>query len=148
MYTTYPTTYKKYLARKWNIYCRFEYIGPYLPSCILDQIPVSFSPLLSLSRYLVISLKMSQCTFWLTHGFTIALVILYHDSDQPLAILCLGTSQIVDSQASRLYIALPLFHGLQTTPRPSRYTNLLLHSHIIHYSMIHSFHTKILRLAI
>jgi hypothetical protein len=45
---------EKDLARKWNIYCRFEYIGPSFPSSILNQILVSFSPLLSLSRYLVI----------------------------------------------------------------------------------------------
>jgi hypothetical protein len=44
--------------KKWNIYCKFEYIGPYFPSSILDQIVVSFSPLLSLSLYLVVFLKM------------------------------------------------------------------------------------------
>ena len=49
MYTTYPATYIKDLARKWNIYCIFEYIGPSFLSSILDQIIVSFSHLLSLS---------------------------------------------------------------------------------------------------
>jgi hypothetical protein len=148
MYTTSPETYRKYLARKWNIYCRFEYIGPSFPSSILNQIPVSFSPLLSLSGYLVIFPKMSQCTRWQTHGFTFALVLLYRDSDRPLAIPCLATFQIADSRAGGLYIALPLFCDLQTTPGPPRYTNLLPHSHIIPSSMIHSLHTKVLRPAI
>jgi hypothetical protein len=91
MYTTSPATYKKFLSRKWNIYFRFEYIGPSFACSILDQIVVSFSPLLSLSRYLVIFLKMFQCMCWPTHGFTFFLVLLYCDSDQPLAIQCLGT---------------------------------------------------------
>jgi len=54
-------TYRKDLARKWIINCRFEYIGPSFPSSILNQILVCFSTLLSLSRYLVISPKMPQC---------------------------------------------------------------------------------------
>ena len=58
-YTTSPETYIKDLANKWNIYYRFDYIGPSFPSSILNQIPVSFSPLLSLSGYLVIFPKMS-----------------------------------------------------------------------------------------
>jgi hypothetical protein len=82
-YTT-PKTYRKYLARKWNIYYRFEYISPYFPSSILNQIPVSLFPLLSPSCYLVVLLKMSSCAGWRTHGFTFSLVLLYRDSDRPL----------------------------------------------------------------
>jgi hypothetical protein len=107
MYTTSPATYRKDISKKWNIYCRFEYIGPSFPSSILDQIPLSFSPLLSLSRYLVVFPKMSQCPRWPTQGFTFSLMLLYHDSNQPLAIRCLGTFQIADSRAGGLYIALP-----------------------------------------
>jgi hypothetical protein len=103
MYTTSPETYRKDLARKWNIYCRFEYIGPSFPSSILNQIPVCFSPLLSLSRYLVVFPKMSQCACWRTHRFTFALVLLYRDSDRPLAIRCLATFQIADSWVGGLY---------------------------------------------
>jgi hypothetical protein len=84
-YTTSLETYKKYLARKWNIYYRFEYIGPSFPSSILNQILVSFSPLLYLSGYLVILLKISKCVGWQTHEFTFALVILYRDSDQSIS---------------------------------------------------------------
>jgi hypothetical protein len=148
MYTTSPETHIKDLARKWNTYCRFEYIRPSFPSSILNQIPVSFSHLLSLSGYLVVFPKMSQCAHWQTHGFTFALVLLYRDSNRPLAIRCLGTFQIVDSWADELYIALPLFRDLQTTPGSPRYTNLLPHSHIIPSSMIHSMHMKVSRPAI
>jgi len=51
---------------------------------MLNQIPISFSPLLSLSGYLVIFPKMSNCAGWWTHGFTFALVLLYHDSNRLL----------------------------------------------------------------
>jgi hypothetical protein len=138
MYTTSPESYRKDLARKWNIYCRFEYIGPYFPYSILNQILVYFSPLLSLS----------QCAHWLTHRFTFVLLLLYRDSDRLLAIRCLATFQITNSRAGGLYIAFPFFCDLQTTPGPPQYTNLMPHSHFIPFSVIHSLHTKVLRLAI
>jgi len=56
-------TYRKDLAKKWIINCRFEYIGPSFPSSILNEIPVCFSTLLSVSRYLAVFFfsKKSQC---------------------------------------------------------------------------------------
>jgi len=57
--TTSPKTYIKYLSRIWNIYYRFEYIDPSFPSSVLNQILVSFSPLLSLLGYLVVFSEMS-----------------------------------------------------------------------------------------
>jgi hypothetical protein len=77
-YTT-PETYRKDLARKWNIYYIFEYISPCFPSSVHNQILVSLFPLLSPSCYLVVLPKMSSCVVWRTHGFTFALVILLHN---------------------------------------------------------------------
>jgi hypothetical protein len=46
--------------------------------------PLSFSPLLSLSGYLVVFQKMSKCLGWWIHTFTFPLMLLYHESDRPL----------------------------------------------------------------
>jgi hypothetical protein len=46
--------------------------------------PLSFSPLLSLSGYLVVFRKMSKCAGWRIHAFTFPLMLLYHESDRPL----------------------------------------------------------------
>ena len=60
-------------------------LSPSFPSSILNQIPLSFCPLLSLSSYLVVFPKMSMCVGWRIHGFTFPLMLLYHDSYRPLS---------------------------------------------------------------
>jgi hypothetical protein len=59
-------------------------LSPSFPSSILNRIPLYFSPLLSLSGYLVVFPKMSNYAGWRTHRFTFLLMILYHGSDRPL----------------------------------------------------------------
>jgi hypothetical protein len=109
-YTTSPETYRKYLARKWNIYYRFQYIGTSFTFSILNQnsrffFPSTFSFLL-LSRARVGGLTGS-------HFHSCFYIV---NSTDRFPIPYLATSPTVDSQVGRLYIALPLFRDLQTSP--------------------------------